>query len=159
MNAVRPGLMWYYNEQTARHCIPVLLGHGVKQRPIQKQWRTCVQRWGSRDALQLQGVIVAIENQAKGYYGLQYHPEVKHTEHGMETLKHFLFGIAKLKADWKLENILEEELEKLRRQVCLPFLWGISSRVMNNNVFACQLIINLGGCRASLAYPDLSHVV
>ncbi len=35
----------------------------------------------------------------------------------METLKHFLFGIAKLKADWKLENILEEELEKLRRQV------------------------------------------
>ena len=30
---------------------------------------------------------------------------------------HFLFGIAKLKADWKLENILEEELEKLRRQV------------------------------------------
>jgi len=35
----------------------------------------------------------------------------------METLMHFLFGIAKVKADWKLENILEEELEKLRRQV------------------------------------------
>ncbi len=66
---------------------------------------------------QLQGVIVAIEDQAKRYYGLQYHPEVKHTDRGMETLKHFLFGIAKLTADWKLENILEEELEKLRRQV------------------------------------------
>jgi len=66
---------------------------------------------------QIQGVIVAIENQAQRYYGLQYHPEVKHTDRGMETLKHFLFGIAKLKADWKLENILEEELEKLRRQV------------------------------------------
>lgn len=64
-----------------------------------------------------QGVIVAVENQAKQYYGLQYHPEVKHTDRGMETLKHFLFGIAKLSADWKLENILEEELEKLRRQV------------------------------------------
>ncbi len=68
-------------------------------------------------SFQLQGVIVAIENQAQRYYGLQYHPEVKHTDRGMETLKHFLFGIAKLKADWKLENILEEELEKLRRQV------------------------------------------
>ena len=67
----------------------------------------------------VQGVIVAIENQAKQYYGLQYHPEVKHTDRGMETLKHFLFGIAKLKADWKLENILEEELEKLRRQVSI----------------------------------------
>ena len=60
---------------------------------------------------------MAIENQAKQYYGLQYHPEVKHTDRGMETVKHFLFGIAKLKADWKLENILEEELEKLRRLV------------------------------------------
>ena len=65
----------------------------------------------------MQGVIVAIENQDKRYYGLQYHPEVKHTDRGMETLKHFLFGIAKISADWKLENILEEELEKLRRQV------------------------------------------
>ena len=67
----------------------------------------------------MQGVIVAIENQEQRYYGLQYHPEVKHTDRGMETLKHFLFGIAKLNADWKLENILEEELEKLRRQVCM----------------------------------------
>lgn len=65
----------------------------------------------------VQGVIVAVENQSKRYYGLQYHPEVKHTDRGMETLKHFLFGIAKLNADWKLENILEEELEKLRQQV------------------------------------------
>lgn len=65
----------------------------------------------------MQGVIVAIENQERRYYGLQYHPEVKHTDRGMETLKHFLFGIAKLNADWKLENILEEELEKLRRKV------------------------------------------
>lgn len=64
-----------------------------------------------------QGAIVAIENQNSRCYGLQYHPEVRHSDRGMETLKHFLFGIAQLKADWKLENILDEELEKLRRQV------------------------------------------
>lgn len=74
----------------------------------------------------VQGVIVAIENQANRYYGLQYHPEVKHTDRGMETLKHFLFGIAKLSADWKLENILEEELEKLRQQVSQQLLCGMS---------------------------------
>lgn len=74
----------------------------------------------------LQGVIVAIENQANRYYGLQYHPEVKHTDRGMETLKHFLFGIAKLRADWKLENILEEELEKLRQQVRQQLQCGMS---------------------------------
>lgn len=65
----------------------------------------------------MQGAIVAIENQARRCYGLQYHPEVRHSDQGMHTLKHFLFGIAQLKADWKLENILDEELEKLRRQV------------------------------------------
>ena len=62
---------------------------------------------------------MAIENQGTRCYGLQYHPEVRHSDQGMATLKHFLFGIAQLKADWKLENILDEELEKLRRQVKL----------------------------------------
>lgn len=87
----------------------------------------------------MQGVIVAIENQANRYYGLQYHPEVKHTERGMETLKHFLFGIAKLSADWKLENILEEELEKLRQQVgqqlhcCISF-WKVTG-------WLCQCVV------------------
>lgn len=66
---------------------------------------------------QVQGAIVAIENQKRRCFGLQYHPEVRHSDKGMETLKHFLFGIAQLKADWKLENILDEELEKLRQQV------------------------------------------
>ena len=77
---------------------------------------------------------MAIENQAKQSYGLQYHPEVKHTDRGMETVKHFLFGIAKLKADWKLENILEEELEKLRRQVRSCKLFGPSLQVGLKNL-------------------------
>ena len=91
----------------------------------------------------VQGVIVAIENQAKRCYGLQYHPEVKHTDRGMETVKHFLFGIAKLDADWKLENILEEELEKLRQQVhkqlqhLLVTSW-LCQGAVNNDVFPCH---------------------
>ena len=36
---------------------------------------------------------------------------------GGETIKHFLFDIASLKGDWKMENVLEEEMEKVRRQV------------------------------------------
>lgn len=65
----------------------------------------------------LQGAIVAIENQDKRMYGIQYHPEVRHTERGMETLKHFLFKVACISADWRIENILEEEMEKIRQQV------------------------------------------
>ena len=57
----------------------------------------------------------------------------------METLKHFLFGIAKLSADWKLENILEEELEKLRRQVSIGHQASWLACVMINLLAAAQL--------------------
>ena len=65
-----------------------------------------------------QGVSVGIESQQRRLYGLQYHPEVMHSERGNQTLQHFLKSIAGLHADWKMENVLEEELEKIRRVVC-----------------------------------------
>ena len=71
----------------------------------------------------LQGTIVAIENKQKLLYGLQYHPEVQHSERGIATLKRFLFGIAKMPADWKIENVLKEEMDKISatvRPLCIP---------------------------------------
>lgn len=65
----------------------------------------------------LQGTIVAIENKQKLLYGLQYHPEVQHSERGIATLKRFLFGIAKMPADWKIENVLKEEMDKISATV------------------------------------------
>ena len=62
----------------------------------------------------LQGTIVAIENQRQRLYGIQYHPEVQHSERGIATLRRFLFGIAKMPADWKIENVLKEEMDKIR---------------------------------------------
>jgi GMP synthase (glutamine-hydrolysing) len=64
-----------------------------------------------------QGAIVAIENREKRIFGLQYHPEVAHTERGNATLRQFLFTIAAIPADWRIENVLEEEMEKIRAQV------------------------------------------
>jgi Glutamine amidotransferase class-I len=68
----------------------------------------------------VQGSIVGIENKASRLYGLQYHPEVQHSERGVHTLRRFLFDIARIPADWRIENVLQEELEKIRRVVCLP---------------------------------------
>ena len=67
----------------------------------------------------LQGVIVAIESQGRRMYGLQYHPEVQHSERGAATLMRFLLEVANLKADWRIENVLEEEMEKIRCTVTL----------------------------------------
>lgn len=64
-----------------------------------------------------QGAIVAIENPNKKFFGLQYHPEVVHSEKGSETITHFLFSIAQMSGDWKMENVLEEEMAKIRSLV------------------------------------------
>ncbi|KAL4448463.1 hypothetical protein ABPG75_005682 [Micractinium tetrahymenae] len=64
-----------------------------------------------------QGAIVAIENPGRRIFGLQYHPEVMHSERGAETIRHFLFDVAKMTGDWKMEDVLEEEMEKIRQQV------------------------------------------
>ena len=63
--------------------------------------------------------MVAIENPAAHLYGLQYHPEVQHSERGIATLRRFLFDISKVPADWKIENVLEEEMAKIRATVRL----------------------------------------
>jgi GMP synthase (glutamine-hydrolysing) len=41
-------------------------------------------------------------------WGLQFHPEVEHTEHGVELLGHFYQIVAELKADWFEDNAYEE---------------------------------------------------
>lgn len=64
-----------------------------------------------------QGAIVAIENVKARMYGLQYHPEVMHTDQGTETLRHFLFEIAKLKKTWKMEDVLEQLMAKVAAKV------------------------------------------
>lgn len=74
----------------------------------------------------LQGVTVAIENREENVYALQYHPEVKHSVSGSEVIKQFLFQISHISPDWSMENVLEEELEKLRKVVSYvpsPIQW------------------------------------
>lgn len=60
---------------------------------------------------------MAIENSERRIYGFQFHPEVMHTEHGMEMIKHFLIGIAAVPADWNMGQVLEEQMAKIKAQV------------------------------------------
>ena len=64
-----------------------------------------------------QGAVVAIENSSDNFYGLQYHPEVRHSERGAETLARFFFQIADLQPTWKMEGVLAEQLDALRAQI------------------------------------------
>jgi len=61
--------------------------------------------------------ICAISNQSKRFYGLQFHPEVVHTEEGEKIIKNFLFDICKCKGDWTSQNFIAEKLEKIKTTI------------------------------------------
>lgn len=61
--------------------------------------------------------VAAFEHVQRGYAGVQWHPEVLHTEHGQEVLAHFLHEIAGCRQTWTMLNIVEEQVERIRNQM------------------------------------------
>ena len=61
--------------------------------------------------------IIAFEEPEKGFFGVQFHPEVRHTEYGMEILKNFLFEACGCAPDWTPVNIITDAVERIREQV------------------------------------------
>ena len=59
----------------------------------------------------------AIRHEEKSIFGIQFHPEVVHTIEGMQILSNFLFKIAKLEANWNMENFIKIKTEEIRKQV------------------------------------------
>jgi GMP synthase (glutamine-hydrolysing) len=60
--------------------------------------------------------VAAAEDQARHLYGVQFHPEVLHTRHGMEVLRRFL-AAAGCQPDWTMRSVIDEQTEKIRAQV------------------------------------------
>lgn len=61
--------------------------------------------------------ICAVRNKAKKIYGVQFHPEVAHTERGTEILKNFLFTVCGCKGGWDAGFFIEKEIEEIRQMV------------------------------------------
>lgn len=61
--------------------------------------------------------ICAISNPLKKIFGVQFHPEVAHTEFGKQILHNFIFTICGCKADWTPENFIQSVVDETRRKV------------------------------------------
>lgn len=59
----------------------------------------------------------AIESDARGIYGVQFHPEVAHTPLGAQVLRNFLFQICGCRGDWSPAAVINEQVERIRDQV------------------------------------------
>jgi len=84
--------------------------------------------------------FAAIGNAEKKIFGLQFHPEVAHTEEGMRILRNFLFGICRCEGSWTPESFIDATVSSIRDQVkdgrvILGLSGGVDSSV-------CAALIN-----------------
>ncbi len=61
--------------------------------------------------------VAAMECADKRLFATQFHPEVRHTPHGNDLLKNFLFGICELEPTWTMDGIIEDAVAAIREQV------------------------------------------
>jgi GMP synthase (glutamine-hydrolysing) len=61
--------------------------------------------------------IAAMADEERNWYGVQFHPEVTHTQHGYEILRRFVVDICGCRTLWTPANIIEDAVERIRAQV------------------------------------------
>ena len=60
---------------------------------------------------------VAICDESRRFYGVQFHPEVNHTEHGIDMIRNFLYGPCAARGDWSMGNYKDTAIEAVRQKV------------------------------------------
>lgn len=61
--------------------------------------------------------VAAFEDLSRGLAGVQFHPEVMHSEHGQKVLEHFLYDIAKIEPTWTPASIVDEQVARIKAQI------------------------------------------
>ncbi|GAW51587.1 MULTISPECIES: glutamine-hydrolyzing GMP synthase [unclassified Nocardioides] len=98
--------------------------------------------------------VAAFENVDRGLAGVQWHPEVLHTEHGQQVLEHFLLQIAGCRPTWTMVNIVEEQIESIRAQIGDrgQAICGLSGGV--DSAVAAAIVQRAIGDRLTCVYVD-----
>ena len=95
----------------------------------------------------------AVENSDKKLYGVQFHPEVNHTEYGTQILENFLFSVCGFEREWKMSSYVERAIAECRKKigdgrVLLALSGGVDSTV-------CAALLNKAvGDRLTCIFVD-----
>ena len=98
--------------------------------------------------------VAAFESLDRRLAGVQWHPEVMHTQHGQKVLEHFLLQIAGCRPTWTMVNIVEEQIEAIQRQIGDRghAICGLSGGV--DSAVAAALVQRAIGDRLTCVYVD-----
>ncbi len=59
----------------------------------------------------------AMQNVTKNLYGIQFHPEVNHSENGIQVIKNFVYNICGCRGDWKMDSFAQETIQNIKAKV------------------------------------------
>jgi len=98
--------------------------------------------------------IVAMESRERNLYALLFHPEVVHTDHGLEILKNFAYEVCGCRGDWTIASFIEEATTRIREQVGATgnVVCGLSGGV--DSTVAAMLIHRAIGDRLTCIFVD-----
>ncbi|WP_315095305.1 glutamine-hydrolyzing GMP synthase [uncultured Cellulomonas sp.] len=97
--------------------------------------------------------VAAFEDRARRLYGVQWHPEVKHSPLGQRALENFLYEGAGLAPDWNAGNVVAEQVEKIRAQVGdARVICGLSGGV--DSSVAAALVQKAVGSQLTCVFVD-----
>lgn len=79
--------------------------------------------------------IASIQNSERQIYGVQFHPEVRHSEYGNDLLRHFALDVCQCQGDWSMENFIDMQVATIRervgeKKVLLGLSGGVDSSVV-----------------------------
>ena len=88
---------------------------------------------------------VAIADVKRGFYGVQYHPEVNHTENGVQMIRNFLFEVCGAKGDWTMGDYKNTAIAAVREKVGNGRVLLALSGGVDSSVCAALLAEAVGG--------------
>jgi GMP synthase (glutamine-hydrolysing) len=97
--------------------------------------------------------VAALEDRERGVFGVQFHPEVAHTERGQEVLKRFLFDVCDCRPTWTNISIIEQAVNEVRTQVGSErVICGLSGGV--DSAIAAALVHKAIGDQLTCVFVD-----
>ena len=104
-------------------------------------------------ATSARATVAAFEDVGRRMAGVQWHPEVLHTEHGQQVLQHFLYDIAGCTPDWTSANIIDESVLAIQQQVGgKHVICGLSGGV--DSAVAAALVQRAVGSQLTCVFVD-----
>ena len=93
----------FFNKQKSKK---VWMSHADQVSKLPKNFKVIASSTNSKFAI--------VENKLKNFYGIQFHPEVTHTENGKKLISNFIFLICKIKRNWSSKDQKFNLLKKLK---------------------------------------------